>query len=87
MVLSNLENSIVLRADQRQRLVKLVLDETEPPKKFGQYDFYVVLFQLARLEDEKVKPILEDAQRQSLKKFCNRYQGLERMLRTQGYLQ
>jgi hypothetical protein len=86
MVLSNFENSIALRADQRQRLVKLILDETEPPKKFGQYDFYVVLIQLARLDDEKLQPILDDAQRQSLQKVFNQYRGMEQYLRTQGYL-
>jgi hypothetical protein len=86
LAMSNLENSISLRAEQRQRLVKLVLDETEPPKKTGQYDYYVVLLQMSRLDDEKLKPILDDAQRQSLKKVFDRYRGVEPFLRKQGYL-
>jgi hypothetical protein len=76
LVLSNLENSISLRAEQRQRLVKLLLDETEPPKKFGQYDFYIVLFQAGKLGEAKLKPILDDAQWQSFKKVLDRYQGM-----------
>jgi hypothetical protein len=86
LVLSELENSVSLRAEQRQQLVKLVLDETEPPKKSGQYDFYVVLFQMSKLDDAKLKPILDDSQRQSLKKLFDRYQGMEQVLRAQGYL-
>jgi hypothetical protein len=86
MVLSNIENSISLRADQRQRLLKLLLDETEPPKKFGQYDFYVVLLQAGRLGEAKLRPIFDDAQWQSLKKVLDQYRGLEMFLKQQGYL-
>ena len=86
LVLSNLENSISLRAEQRQRLVKLLLDETEPPKKFGQYDFYVVLFQAGKLGEAKLRPILDDAQWQSLKKVLDQYRGMERFLKSQGYV-
>lgn len=86
VALSNLENGIPLLAGQRQQLAKLVLDETELPKKFGQYDFYLVLFQMSKLDDAKLKPILDDSQRQSLKKAVNRYQGMERTLREMGYL-
>ncbi len=86
LVLSNLENSIVLRAEQRQRLVKLLLDETEPPKKFGPYDFYLVLFQAGKLGEAKLKPILDDAQWQSLKKVLDQYRGMERFLPVTGIL-
>ena len=86
MVLATLENSIPLRAEQRQRLVKLLLDETEPPKKFGQYDFYVVLFQAGKLGEAKLKPILDDAQWQSFKKVFDQGRGLEQFLKGQGYL-
>jgi hypothetical protein len=86
LVLTNFENSLVLRADQRQRLVKLIVDETEPPKKAGPYDFYAVLFQAAKLDDEKVKPILDEGQRESFKKVFNQYRGLEQFLRGQGYI-
>jgi hypothetical protein len=85
-VMSNLESSISLTADQRQQLTKLLLDETEPPKKFGQYDFYVVFFQLGKLDDAKLKPILDESQRQSLRKAIDRYRGIERTLRAQGVL-
>ena len=52
--------------------IKLLLDETEAPEKYGKYDYYVVLFQLAKLKDEKLKPIFDDAQRQAMRKPPNR---------------
>jgi hypothetical protein len=85
-VLSSMEDGILLRGEQQQRLVKLFLDETEPPKKFGQYDFYFVLFQAGKLGEAKLRPILDDAQWQSLKKVVDRYRGIEGILKSQGYL-
>jgi len=86
LVMSNLEGSISLAAGQRQRLVKLLVAETEPPKKFGQYDTYVVFYQLGKLDEAKLKPILDDSQRKSLKILSGRYGGMEPTLRAQGYL-
>jgi len=88
LVLSTLQNNISLRADQRQRLVKLLLDETEPPKKFGvgQYDYYIVLCQAGRLPEAKLKPIFDDAQWRSFQRLLTRYRGMETFLQQQGFL-
>ncbi len=86
LLMSNLEGSVSLTGDQRQRLVKLIVDETEPPKKFGPYDTYVIFYQLGRLDDAKLKPILDDSQRKSLKGVINRFGNMGQMLRQQGYL-
>ncbi len=86
LVVSNLENSISLRPEQRQRLVELLRDETEPPKKFGQFDFQVVLFQARKLGEAKLRPILDDAQWRSLKRVLDQSRGTEGFLRQQGYL-
>jgi hypothetical protein len=74
LVMSNLESTIPLRAEQRQRMVKLLLDETEPPKNFGQYDYYVVLVQARKLGEAKLKPIFDDAQWQTLKRALDQSQ-------------
>jgi hypothetical protein len=82
----NLEGSISLTADQRQQLIKLLVDQTEPPKKFGQYDTYAIFYKLGKISDAKLKPILDDSQRQALKKMIDRFRGIEPTLRSQGYL-
>jgi hypothetical protein len=86
LVLSNLEGSISLTADERQQLVKLVVEETEPPKKFGQYDTYFVFVQLGKLPEAKLKSVLDDGQRKSLKKLADRFRGMEQTLKMQGYM-
>ncbi len=86
LALSNLETTLPLRAEQRQRLARLLLDETEPPKKLGQYDEYVVLLQARRLGEAKLKPIFDDAQWQAFKRTLDRLQGIEERLRLNGLL-
>jgi hypothetical protein len=87
LVMSNLETTIPLRAEQRQRLVKLLLDETEPPKESsGQYDYYVVLCQARKLGEAKLKPIFDDAQWQTLKRALDQSRGIEQHLRLNGFL-
>lgn len=84
LVLSNLEAAIPLRAEQRQQLVKLLVDETEPPKVFGQYDYYAVLYQASKLGEAKFKSILDDAQWQTLKRAIDQSKGVERHLQAGG---
>jgi hypothetical protein len=86
LVLSDLESSIPIRAEQRQRFVKLLLDETQPPKKFGQYDTYIVLCQARKLGEAKLKPIFDDAQWQALKKVLDQSQRMEQHLQANGFL-
>jgi hypothetical protein len=74
MTLSSLENRIALRAGQRQRLLRIVLDETKPPQNFGDDRSDLVLFQMAQLNDKKLQAILDDDQWKSLKKLLSRYQ-------------
>jgi hypothetical protein len=87
LILLNLEGTVLLTADQRQKLVNLLVSTTDPPKKFGQYDQYFVFYQLGKLDESKLKPILDDAQRKSLRSIAERYRGMEPTLRAQGYFQ
>ncbi len=84
--MSQLGTTIPFRTEQRQRLVKLLLDETEPPKAFGHSDYYVVLYQASKLEEAKLRPIFDDAQWQSLKRSLDQSRGMEQFLRRNGFL-
>jgi hypothetical protein len=46
-----------LSDQQRRRLVQLILDNTRPPKSFGQFGNYVVLVQMSRLPEETLKSL------------------------------
>jgi hypothetical protein len=85
-VLATLDNAVGLKADQRQRLLELMTNETRPPKKSGQYDQYVVLLQLARLPEDRLKPIFNDAQWRLFSQHLDRARGLETFLSGQDLL-
>ena len=86
LAVANLNKKIPLRADQRKQLVKLILDETEPPRKAGRYLYMTVCYNMSKLDDEKLKLVLDDAQRQSFRQALKVYPAYEKLLRGVGYL-
>lgn len=85
LVVSALDDSIALRAEQRKQLTEMLL-KTSPPKQFGQYDFYVVMFRLSRLPEEKLGQLFDGAQRRALDRQLDQVRGLEPFLKQQGLL-
>jgi hypothetical protein len=62
LAIARLELGMPLRADQRQRLVKLLLDETQPPDSFDEADIPMVLRAMSRLPERELRSILDEAQ-------------------------
>jgi hypothetical protein len=81
-----LENAVPITSTQRAALQKLLLTATRPPKEFGQYDHYVILLQVARLPEEKLRAILDESQVDSLKPLFEQATRLEPTLKQQGVL-
>jgi hypothetical protein len=86
LVVSMLDNSVGFSAAQRKEFVKLLLEETKPPKHFGQYDTQVVLLQAARLPEGKIKPIFDEAQWRILNRQLTQAKGMEVFLKRNGFL-
>ena len=86
LVVAQLDQSVGFRAEQRKRLIELILNETQPPERYGQYDYYVVLYQAARIPAAKLKSLFDDRQWGLLQRSLNQGRGLEQFLRTQGLL-
>jgi len=86
VVLSMIERGIPLREKQRTKFVELLLSETEPPLKFGQLDYQVVLCLAARIPEEKLEAIFDDVQWQALSKQLAQAKQMERHLTNEGYL-
>lgn len=86
MVVAMLEKGIPLRDEQRQTFIKLIVDETDPPRAFGQHDFYVVLYQISKLPEDKVKPIFDEGQWLALQASFRRAKAMERMLRKENLI-
>jgi hypothetical protein len=63
----SLQKSLGLSKEQRQRLEKLLVEETQAPKTIGRGSVYsLVIFQASRIPEGKLKPIFTEAQWQSL---------------------
>lgn len=86
LVVAQIDQSVGFRAEQRKRLIELILAETQPPDHYGQYDYYVVLYQAAKIPTATLKPLFEDRQWALLQRSLDQGRGLEPFLRTQGLL-
>jgi hypothetical protein len=86
LVVAQLDQSVGLRDEQRRGLIELILSETQPPNRFGQYDYYLVLYQAGRIAERKLKPLFEVRQWALLTRRLNQGRGMEPFLRAQGLL-
>ncbi len=86
LFLAMLEKENPLSHEQRQRFQKLLIEETKPPKKSGQYDYYVVMFQVAKIPEDKIRPIFDAAQWRALQRQVARGRGMQRILEQGGFL-
>lgn len=82
-----LDNYVGLTADQRHRLAAVLVEETRPPKKFGRYDYQVVILQASKLPEARLRPIFpDDAQWRKVRRQMDQVKGLELYLRNNGFL-
>ncbi len=86
VVVTNLASTVPLRHTQHEAIVKLLLEETQPPPTFGQYDQYLVMHQLGKLAEPKLKPLLEEHQWKLLEGQIQQYKGMEQFLIQNGLI-
>jgi hypothetical protein len=85
-VVANLDTTLHLSADQHGRLAVLLAAETRPPRVFGEYDYFGVLFQLSRLPESRVKPIFDPGQWAKLQVQLAAATRLAHTLEERGFL-
>jgi hypothetical protein len=81
-----LDGYVGMTADQRRRLTDVLVAETKPPKKFGRYDYQVVVLQASKLPEAKLRPIFDDTQWRKVRRQLDGVKGQEMYLRTNGFL-
>ena len=86
VVVTNLESTVPLRHTQHEAIVKLLLDETQPPPTFGQYDQYLVMHQLGKLAEPKLKPLLDEHQWKLMEGQIQQFKGMEQFLIQNGLI-
>jgi hypothetical protein len=78
-----------LRDDQRLQLVELLLKESKPPKKSvnSNLDYHFVMLQMAKIPEDKLKPLFDDAQWHVLRRSLDQAKAMEQQLRQVGMLE
>lgn len=86
LAVAMIEKGVPLRNEQREQLTKILVDETQPPRRSGQYDYYYVLLQASRLAEDKLKPIFDNGQWKRMQQYLAQGRGLEQFLKQNGVL-
>jgi hypothetical protein len=86
LAVHNLEQTLPLRDAQRQDFVDLLMKETKPTRASGYYDFYLIMYQLDHIPEEKVKPLFSAVQWKALQRQVAEYKGIIPNLRQNGVL-
>ena len=84
LMVSTLEETVPLRDVQRQKLIALLVNETKPAQKSGQYDYYYLMWQFSRLPDEKTSSLFDDGQRKLLRRCFDQVRLMEPTLKQAG---
>ena len=86
LIVASLDQTVGFSDDQRRALVELILRETELPRKFGQYDYWLVMYQTGKIPESKFKTIFDDKQWAFVNRQLNQMRGMEQFLRNNGML-
>jgi hypothetical protein len=80
------EQSVPLREAQRRELITLLTNQTKMPRKSGSYDYYLIMYQLSQLPEEKLKPQFDEIQWKIVGRQLAQAKGWGQFLRTAGVL-
>lgn len=86
LLVTKLDEALVLRAEERRQFEWLLLDETRPPARFSPYDQQVVLLQAARIPEEKLKKLFDERQWALLGRQFAKAREIEPFLKSNGFL-
>jgi hypothetical protein len=75
-----------LSREERGRFVALILEETPPLKRYGDYDAQAVIFQASKLPRAKLEPILGEAGLHQLRERFREVRPYVRGLLAEGYI-
>ncbi|MBC7816448.1 MAG: hypothetical protein IAG10_06105, partial [Planctomycetaceae bacterium] len=85
--LIEIERTVPLQPQQREKLQQLLLEGTQPPLLFGQYDNQVVMLGLSKLPAAKLKEVLDKDQWKRLQPQLLQASGTEDYLAGYGVIE
>ena len=84
MTVAILEQKIPLRDDQRRDLTGLLAKQTKLGRRLGQYEHFLIMIQLDRVPEEKLKPLFDPMQWKVVKQQVHGIERMEPFLRQCG---
>jgi hypothetical protein len=84
--IGSMEPWLKLSPEQHEKLETLLGAGTKPPRKFGAYDYYGLMFQASKLPEKDFKSIFSDGQWQKVEQQIAEARRLEKTLRVGGFL-
>jgi hypothetical protein len=86
LVVTMLDQSASITAEQRRKLAELLRRETKPLRQTGQYDYYAMMYQVSKIPEDKLKPLLDDIQWRVFSQQLVQMRGMEQWLKQNGLL-
>jgi hypothetical protein len=84
--IGSMEPWLKLSPEQHEKLESLLCASTRPPRKFGAYDYYGLMFQASKLPEKDFKSIFSASQWQKIEQQIAEARRLEKTLRNGGFL-
>jgi hypothetical protein len=78
------DKSLGLSAEARRRLSDLLFKEGRPPRRYGQGDYWYIMFQAAQIPEAQLEPIFDKVQWRLLGNQLNQARGMEQWLKQNG---
>jgi hypothetical protein len=85
-VVATLDTVLELNPAQHAQLEALLVEQTRPPRYFGEYDYYGVLFQVSKASEPKLKSILSGGQWDKLSMHIAESKRLLPTLKARGFI-
>jgi hypothetical protein len=80
----HLDKGLGFSDDQRQKFVELLVNESRPPRKFGQGDYWYLMLQTARVPESRIKPIFDVPQWRLLSRQFAQAKAMQPWLKSNG---
>ena len=86
LVVAMFENALPLRDEQRQKFITLIVEQTKPPRAFGQQDYYIVMWNISKIPEKSLKELFDESEWKILNRQFAQVRGLEQWLKQNGAL-
>ncbi len=79
-------NMFALRKRQCDELAHLIIRETSPPRRFGQSDYAMVMYQMSKVPEDRIKAIVTESQWNEMRNHLSSWAKSAAFLKESGFV-